>query len=236
MSQEVHTRLTKEAIARLIRALPQELRAGGSIPDAVMQCAALALLGRIHKAFLIKSRGGTDEAGDRWAPLKPATIAYGRIKRGKRESARNERPSQALTKKQQAQWWTLYRQGLAMYRGNKASAARRAWGILKRSGAQTLIRKYGSARVSILNDSGQLLRSLTPGSGSGDQIIRVQRGGVSIGTSRPGAMAHHNGSPSRGLPQRKLWPDVQDWPQSWWQDITREIQRGLVELLAQKVK
>jgi hypothetical protein len=45
--------------------------------------AATALLGRIKTAFVVKARGGTDAAGDRWKPLSPYTIARRRRGRGK---------------------------------------------------------------------------------------------------------------------------------------------------------
>lgn len=227
---------TRDAVREIISSLPEEFSSGGTaVVDVVLRRVGTALLRKIEAAFVVKSRGGTDEAGDRWEPLKPRTVAYSRVKRGKRESARDTRPSQGLTKVQQARWWELYRQGLAIHKGNKASAAKRAWAIVKGEGARTLIDRYGNTRVLILHVTGQLLRSLTPESGSSDQILEVSEGGINIGTKRQGAMAHHYGSPSRGLPQRRLWPETNRWPDSWWQDIIKEVQQGLVEALTENL-
>lgn len=235
--QTINVQSSSSAVRDVIQSLPQELASSRNlVVQKVLERIGIAILGKIEESFKVKSAGGTDEAGDRWAPLKLATIAYGRAKRNKRESARDTRPSQGLTKKQQTRWWDLYKQGLAIFKGDKASAAKRAWSIIKRQGARTLLDKYGNQRVLILQDSGRLLQSLTPNSGSADQILKVDRGSVTVGTKRPGAMAHHYGSPPRGLPQRKLWPDTQDWPASWWKDITKEVQQGLVEILVDTLK
>lgn len=209
--------------------------AGSQLPDAILMRAGLALLGRIRKAFVTKSRGGTDEAGERWTPLKPETIAYGRARRTKTERGRESRPSQALSKKQQERWWDLYRQGLAIHAGSKSAAARRAWFIIKGEGAKTLFDKYAGRRAEILRDTGQLLDSLSPNSGSPEQVLRVGRGEIVVGTNRKGAMAHHHGIPGK-LPQRRLWPEPGKWPASWWKDVLHEIKQGMVELIVQNVR
>ncbi len=228
----IHLRKTRDAICKAIYSIPINVKGGrDSAAEALLLRAGLALLGRIKKAFIDKSRGGTDEAGDRWAPLSPKTIAYGRkAGRTKTEKRRDSAPSQGLTKKQQTRWWDLYRQGLGMFKGDKGSAAKRAWAILKREGATTLLNKYGNRRVEILRDTGLLLNSLSPGSGSPNQVLRVEAGAVIIGTNRKGASAHHNGSPSRGIPQRRLWPAPSKWPASWWADITREVKLGMIDI------
>jgi hypothetical protein len=198
------------------------MRSGVNAED-VLYKAGIITLGRIKKAFVVKSGGGTDEAGERWQPLSPRTIAYRRAKRTKTERGRDARPSQALTKKQQKRWWDLYAQGMAKSQGDKAYAARRAWFILKSEGANTLINKYGSSHVDILRDTGELLNSFQ---------VRIESGDIVISTDRKGAAAHHSGVPGC-LPQRRLWPDPSKWPQSWWSSITDlirdEIIRGLSE-------
>ncbi len=47
----------------------------------VLRAIGQAMLTEIHKAFLVKSAGGTDEAGDRWADLAKFTVSE--KKRGK---------------------------------------------------------------------------------------------------------------------------------------------------------
>lgn len=212
--------------------VPQVARAGGTAANAMMVRCGLAALGRIRAAFVVKSRGGTDEAGDRWAPLSPMTIAYRRMKRvrTRTERGRPNRPSQALTKKQQDRWWTVYRQGLVMYKGNKGHAAARAWLILKSEGAQTLLQKYGGANVEILRDTGLLFNSLSPGSAVPERVFRTGPGEVIVGTNRKHAGDHHTGVPSRNLPQRRLWPEPHRWPSLWWLDIAEQGRDGLVDV------
>lgn len=238
MSQTTHTQVTREAIREALSSISQEVASRNPITDAMMQRVGLVILSRIKQAFITKSRGGTDEAGDRWAPLSPKTIAYSKTRqRGKggrtrTEKKRDELPSQALNKRQQERWWNLYRQGLAMFKGDKGSAAKRAWGIIKREGAQTLVEKYGNRKVEILRDTGLLLNSLSPGSSSSDQVFRVGVGDVTIGTTRKGAAAHHNGVLGR-LPQRRLWPAPDKWPDGWWQDIYDQVKIACVDIAIQ---
>ena len=131
----VNIRTTYAQLREALLRLPAEARNNTAVAQALMTRVGLTALGRIKQAFVVKARGGTDEAGDRWPPLSPKTIAYsvtrsrGRGGRTKVEKGRPSSQSQALTAKQQARWWDLYRQGLAMFKGDKASAARRAWAI-----------------------------------------------------------------------------------------------------------
>lgn len=233
MAQTVSVRAGRDAVLAVIRAAPGAVRAA----DAVMIRAGLAALGRIRRAFVVKARGGTDEAGDRWAPLSPRTVAYsptrsrGRGSRTRTERKRDARPSQALTAKQQARWWAVYRQGLAIYRGDRGKAARRAWAVLKADGARTLLDKYGGRQVEILRDTGLLLNSLSPGWGGPEQVLRAEAGAVIIGTNRAGAAAHHRGVPGR-LPQRRLWPPPAAWPAAWWRDVAEQVRAGVLDAVA----
>ena len=225
----------------VISQVPATARGGGPIADAMMMRCGLAALGRIKQAFVVKSRGGTDEAGESWKPLSPRTITYsktrqrGRGGRTKAEKSRATRPSQALNAKQQARWWAVYRRQLAIYKGDKGHAAAVAWLVLKGEGAQTLVGKYGGRQVEILRDTGLLLNSLSPGVASGEQVFRVAPGEVVVGTNRKGAVGHHNGIPGR-LPQRRLWPSVNRWPPTWWADIQNEVKQGLVDIVTQLIR
>lgn len=238
----VHVRATRAAIRRAVVATPAAAHRGGPIADAMMTRVGLAVLARIKRAFVVKARGGTDEAGDRWQPLSPRTIAYsktrqrGRGGRTRAEKGRPVRPSQALSGKQQDRWWQVYRRNLARFRGDKRHAAAVAWLVLKAEGATTLLQKYGGRQVEILRDTGLLLNSLSPGYGGAEQVFRVIPGGVIVGTNRKGAADHHRGRPERKLPQRRLWPRVSDWPASWWRDVCDELQNGMVDLAAYIVK
>lgn len=237
----VHTRASRASIRAAIAQLPSLARAGGPIADAMMTRVGMAALGRIKRAFVVKARGGTDEAGEKWSPLSPKTIAYSKTRqrgkggRTKAEKKRSTYPSQALNAKQQARWWAVYRKQLAIYKGNKGHAAAVAWLILKSEGAQTLVDKYGHRKVEILRDTGLLLNSLSPGTGSPEQVFRVQPGAVIVGTNRKGASGHHNGIPGR-LPQRRLWPDPSNWPESWWADILQAAKEGILDIAQQLIR
>ncbi len=232
----IYTHLSRDAVIRALRTIPQEARAGGVVQDEMMEGAGVALLDRIQEAFAAKSRGGTDEAGETWPALSPRTIAYRRAKRSREESGRSNRPSQGLTQSQQDRWWVVYRRQLARFRGNKASAARAAWVTLKAEGARTLLEKYGDGVVDILRDTNDLMGSLTPHSGSDLAVFNVTPGQVELGTRRPHAETHHRGVPQINLPQRRLWPEPRNFPDSWWSDILAEVRAGLVELTRQVVE
>lgn len=253
--QTIYVRATRASVRRAVAQVPTAARSGGPVADAMMVRCGMAALGRIRAAFVVKSHGGTDEAGDRWAPLKPKTIAYGRRHRKKPGDPKQSRvfsraksppwvprpsiragyaPSYALTRRQNDRWWELYRQGLAIFRGDKGAAARRAWAIGKREGMTTIIAQYGNAKVDTLRDTGLLLSSLSPGVASQHQIFRVGPGQVIVGTNRRGASAHHSGVPGR-LPQRRLWPHPGRWPVSWWTDIAETARDGLVDLAIQLI-
>lgn len=221
----VHLRATRTDLRRALEALPKEARV--SVP--VLMRVGLAALGRIKRAFVVKARGGTDEAGGSWQPLSPKTVAYSRRGRSRAEKKRATRPSQALTAAQQKKWWGLYRQALARFKGDKGHAAAYAWWVLKKTGVQTLFEKYSNRRVEVLRDTGLLLNSLSPGYSGSEQVFSVANGEVLIGTNRKGAAAHHRGVPGR-LPQRRLWPDPADWPPAWWQDLLEQARAGVLDL------
>lgn len=221
--------------------LPSFARQGGPVTDAMMARCGMALLGRIRQAFVVKARGGTDEAGESWQPLSPKTIAYSKTRqrgqggRTRAEKSRDARPSQALNRSQQDRWWEVYRRQLRIYRGDKSHAAAVAWLVLKGEGARTLVDKYGYRKVEILRDTGLLLNSLSPGVRSAESVFRVGKGEVIVGTNRKGATGHHEGIPGR-LPQRRLWPAPKNWPESWWRDILEQLKSGVLDLVVSILK
>lgn len=231
MDNVVHTSVSRARLRQTLARLPQSAETNA----AILTRLGLTLLGRIKQAFIIKARGGTDEAGERWQPLSPKTVAYSRRGRTRAEKRRESRPSQGLTKKQQDRWWQLYRKFLAVHKGNKQAAAKIAWHILKREGATTLLQKYGNRQVEILRDTGLLLNSLSPGVSSDSQVFRVGSGEVTVGTNRRGAAAHHHGVPGR-LPQRRLWPDPSKWPPSWWQELQEQVKQELIDIALREIR
>lgn len=237
----VYVAASRAEVRQAVYQIPQAAMGdfgAGRVADAMMTRCGLTALGRIRKAFIAKAQGGADEAGDRWKPLSPATIAYSRRHPGLPKAPQRAayRPSYGLTKKQREKWWETYRRALARFKGDKGSAARVAWAAAKRDGAVTLMDKYGNTKVDILRDTGLLLNSLSPGVASGAQVFRVGRGEVIVGTNRKWAWVHHNGSKNGRIPQRRLWPDVLRWPGSWWQDIAEQARAGLVDVAIYLIK
>lgn len=243
MAETVYVRAGRAEIAQALAAITHVGHGTSAevnvLAEAMMTRCGLVLLGRIKRAFVVKSCGGVDEAGDSWQPLSPKTIAYSRRGRTgterKRAAQGHSLPSVALSAKQRDRWWSLYSRGLAMYRGDKGHAAARAWVILKAEGAETLLMKYGGRKVDILRDTGLLLNSLSPGVASPEQVFEVGRGEVTVGTNRVGAAAHHSGIPGR-LPQRRLWAPPDQWPATWWQDLLEQAKAGLVEIAIVLIK
>lgn len=231
----------RRTIAKAVKAA-----SGGSSADvasAMQVRLGMTALGLIKDAFVTKSKGGTDECGLKWPPLKRETIAYSRRHPGVPPAKERAgfSPSWMLTDKQRAKWWELYRRGLARFKGDKSRAAKLAWAILKGMGAKTLIGEYGDTPVLILRDLGLLLNSLSPGVESSDrmpanppkvenQVFVVTGGSVIVGTNRKGAAAHHKGIPGR-LPQRRLWAEPNQWPGEWWGDIADQGRMGYIDIL-----
>lgn len=224
--ETVHAGGAYDDVREALQSVPQEVWRGAGA-DALLQRVGMALLGHIKRAYVTRARGGTDEAGYRWAPLKPATIAYGRGGYSRAERGRNARPSRGLDARQQERWWALYRQGLAIYDGDKGAAAKRAWGILKGEGATTLFDKYSGRIVEILRSTGRLYNSI--------QVLETGPGSVTIGSNVAYAAAHHNGVPGK-LPQRRLWPEPSSWPRAWWEDVLAVLVQGVVDQITEQAR
>jgi hypothetical protein len=186
IERTIHVRATRPEILAVLSQLPAV--ASGQIMPAASQALqvrmGLAALMFIKEAFKVKADGGTDEAGDRWAPLSPKTIAYSRrhkkffnVGGAENPSAKKKgyshyiprpnirargRPSWILTDRQRKRWWALYKAFLGAFH-NKAHAAAAAWVVSKDEGATTIMATYGSLKVQILRDTGILFNSLGPG-------------------------------------------------------------------------
>lgn len=242
----VTTHATPQDVLRALRQVPRAASGRrvptgwGAVTRQLYVRVGLQALDLIQQAFVVKSRGGTDEAGERWQPLAPSTVAR-RNAKPRRRPRGTTHPSAALTPKQRQRWWELYKRGLAWFKGDKAHAAAGAWVKLRaEGGARTLAEKFGLGQVEILRDTGLLKNSLSPGvppdaAGSSPprvkhQVFRLGRGEVTIGTNRQGAAAHHRGLGH--VPERRLWPRVSRWPARWWQLILGQLRQGVVEVIA----
>jgi hypothetical protein len=71
----IYVRAARDEVVKAIQHIPQEALSGSSVADAMMTRCGMTALGRIKRAFVTKARGGTDEAGEKWKPLSPVTIA-----------------------------------------------------------------------------------------------------------------------------------------------------------------
>jgi len=230
-----YARGTRAEFRRAIQVIPSMLagrRAANDSIRAVLTRAGQAALDVIRRAFMVKARGGTDICGLKWKPLSPKTIAYSRKHPGVPPAPKRApyAPSWMLTKAQRAQWWAIYGTALARFRGDKSSAAKYAWAEMKRRGAETLIGTYGNTPVEILRSTDVLANSLSPGDDSGSQVFRIGEGSVTVGTSVPYAITHHEG---RGhVPQRRLWPEPSKWNGEWWDNIITQVKEGIVDVIS----
>lgn len=200
--------------------------------DDALRNVGLEALAVVKQAFVVKARGGTDDAGQSWPPLKPETVAYGRRHPGKRKSKKpGSRPS--LTPTQNAAWRKAFAQVKAarMAAGDgedaaSAVAAGHAWNVVKGMGARTVLEKYGGAKVEINRDTGRLLASLSPGKPG--CLIEVGQRSVSVGTSVPYAPFVHA--------RRPLWLPVDRWPKAWTDRLAETLKRVLAEHLRREVR
>lgn len=223
----IYTTVGRAALRRNLAAIPAML--AGEVPDRLGLARgfalrlAVAFLSRVKQAFIIKSRGGTDEAGIKWPPLTPEYLAYGRGPFSTRRAGKSapgkvrggDRDGQQkdgfLSKKQMALWRAIYAQNLKWLAARhgledaKGRAAAIAWKQLKDQGARTKLAVFGSRNVPILHDYGTLFNSLSPGvlSEAGAdasytpteaQVVEVFPGGLAVGSNVEYAKYHQGGT------------------------------------------
>jgi hypothetical protein len=226
MERIIHVRSTQDEVFDKIAKVPNAVKGGRANADTIMLRIGVVVLECVKKAFTAKSHGRMDEAGLRWKPLSPKTVAYNRH-HGPPKDRAEYRPSFMLTDAQRDRWWAIYRQQLARFRGDKSHAARVAWAALKASGAKTMFGRFGHLKARILYNTEELFNSL--------RVFRAGHGEVFVGTTHRAAAAHHNGVPGR-LPQRRLWPEPSRWPASWWRKINSQFHKDLVEMTVHMVE
>ena len=248
MTADIQTTLSAAEVHARLEQIPAIL--AGDIHDPtgklkeLYEALAAEALACIHDDFLRKSQGGTGSDGVSWPPLKAETIAYGRDHGFKKK--RGERPRGLLSDAEDAQWrqvfarsyQSLLGQGVGM-RDAAGHAAAHAWTVLKAQGAGTIIGVFGHFPALVLQRSGALLRSLTPGSGSPDQIleVRVEEGVIRVGSRLPQAGAHQHGNPARNLPQRKLWPEENEQlPDAWQRRFDAVVEMWMPGFLQELLK
>lgn len=185
---------------------------------------AVAFLELVKLAFLVKARGGTDEAGIKWPPLTKEYLAYGRgpfstrragkqapgkVRGGPRDGQQNDG---FLSPAQMKTWRGIYAGNLKWLSARhpmeeaKSHAAAIAWARLKEMGAKTKLDVFGNRVVDILRDRGTLFNSLSPGvltemgpdaaySPPYAQIVKIDEpGAMLVGSNVKTASIHQNGT------------------------------------------
>lgn len=255
----IYVRASRQEIRHRVRLLAAIL--SGRAPDrfgiarGFMLRLAVAFLQKVKEAFIVKARGGTDDAGISWPKQSKEYLAYGR-RFGKGEQAalkaaaglgKGNRFGPGNTKgllsaAQLKRWRQVYASNLAWLSARepageaKGHAAAIAWATLKREGAKTKLDVFGNRDVEILRDTGVLFNSLSPGelSGSGadanyspepNQVVQANPGELIVGTNVAYAAAHHRGKRVK----RPLWPEAEQIPPSWWSYFMEQAQGGLVQ-------
>ena len=248
MAQAVAVRLPREGVVRVVRALVASLTGREDpAPEAqrVFIVLGIAALTDIHQDFIRKARGQAGADGTRWPKLSRKTLAYSR-RFGPGERARLKRDhglgrghrhapggkNGLLSGAQLRQWRGIYASNLKRLATQvpldeaKRRAAQIAWAVMKRRGAKT--------------NTGVLANSLQPGQITGgsytappgeDQIFRLLRNGVIVGTNVPYARTHQLGL--RGVPRRPIVPD--NVPSRWVEGWARTAVGALAESLAQRL-
>lgn len=94
----------------------------------------------------------------------------------------------------------------------EGESGRQRWAPLKDATVKRKLKK--GKRLSILQENGTLMRSLTTPSAKGS-FMRVTRHGLEAGTTLPYGAIHYHGSPKTNLPRRRpvqmTAPQRQEW-------------------------
>lgn len=178
----------REELNNLVRMLPAIL--AGRVPDVeniakgFKSRVAHQLLSLIMINFNQLGRGSAGIDGDKWEPLSPAYLAYGRrfgtgehsqasIKKaaglGKNNRLAPGDNKGLLTPEQLKQWRQFFSKAFRRYihflpeKQAKAKAAAKAWILIKQMGGRTKLEVFGNRQVQILVDTGRLAESLQPG-------------------------------------------------------------------------
>lgn len=79
--QSIYIKSTRAQLRKILSELPATMRQSGRVQSATLGLAGRALLTRIRAAYTVKAAGGTDDAGEKWPPLAPATLAHRRSRK-----------------------------------------------------------------------------------------------------------------------------------------------------------
>jgi len=282
MEYKVYTDMNIDSVIDVINAIPLEI--SGAKPDReglardVKSRVAWTMFQHISQAFDDKSRGGADESGLRWKRNSPKYLAYQKGRARAMRMRSDMRPKtwenggagyrtnrrKHLNSTQFRLWKKVYNKNLAILNAtgsrwsatrNKADAANAAWAAMRKAGADSLIKRYGTNNADqILVDTGILRRSLEPGNlasrirgtyseykkPTADQIFTSRKGWFLIGTRAKTAAYHHFGTGNyyvggRGAIRRRLWPLMSRWPSRWWDEACSQAADGIVNGLLDRL-
>ncbi len=245
----------RKEIVDLIRQLPGILSGRAADVDGIGRGfrvrLGFAFLSIIKEAFIVKSRGGTDEAGISWPPLSREYLAYTRpMATAPGQGSRSPPKAGGLapggkdgfmTEAQLRKWRQVFRQAVAHLSVTtwvepwqiEPHAAAIAWADAKRSGVRTKLEVFGTRQVEILRDRGILFNSLSPGTivdegitasyaPPEDQVFRELPGELLVGTNVEYA-EYHQVRPGT----RPIWPKDGDLPDVWVVEIAEVAATGL---------
>lgn len=262
----IYTRLSKAELFARLAEIPRILSGRTSdhlgIARGFKLRLAVAWFSKIKQAFIVKARGGTDEAGISWPALSKAYLAYGRGPFSTRRAGKSapgkvrggprdgQQKDGFLSKAQMKRWRQVYSQNVAWMAGReplgeaRSHAAAIAWNVLKREGAKTKLDVFGNRSVEILRDRGLLFNSLSPGvlaesgpdasySPPADQVVEDKPGSLAVGTNVEYAKYHQGDDDKPG--RRRLWPNADEVPASWQEDFNETAASGIpvaIEMIA----
>lgn len=81
----IRTKKSREEVLAILSRLPKIVKTRTPATQRLLVRTGLSTLNVISASFLVKSQGGTDSAGLRWAPLAPTTIAIRAAKKKPRQ-------------------------------------------------------------------------------------------------------------------------------------------------------
>lgn len=238
------TKLSKVQVKNLIHKIPKILQGTASdrfgLRPAFAGAVAHHLFSKIHEAYMIKSRGQTDELGQKWKPIKESTkirrlsdpkikskLGFGGRKRG------------LLTSSQDKSWKKIFaevvtnlmKQGID-YTIARDIAAGAAWNHVKALGAPTRASVAKQVFFPAMIHSGRLAASLSPSKGMGaqyrakkDQVYEFTGANIVLGTK-----VEYADSVSE---ERPLWPEnIDKWVDEASQKGMEAIMGRIAELIS----
>lgn len=241
---QLATGRSRSEVREIIRRIPGYV--SGRVPDqhGIGRAYSLgfvqSMFKSIHTGFLQKSAGRTDDLGDKWADLKPSTIAQ-KLAKIRRHGPKSRRVAKQLTPTQRRVYEQVYAstfQRLKKTKGEKLAkqaarkaAARAAGGVPKK-----LTGLGRAGQVPILIDTSRLEASLRPGTLTAtsystptpDQYVSLSRTRIELGTKVPYAHFHQTGT--KKMKARPLWPSIQKM-RPWTGRAANEATQSVVRIL-----